>query len=216
MQLSDLNKHYDRLQKKYGDPSLHSIYNGGCSDNPDICFVFMNPTGRNVASLPDWHGIYAPWLGTKNIWDLFYAVDLLDKNIYDDIKSRKGSEWDEEFAIRVYDNVSKHKVFITNLGKCTQTDARPLGDIYFKEYLCYLLKEIEIIKPKVIILFGNQVSSIVLDRKISVSAVRKEEFSLSIKKDKYPAFSVFYPVGNGRFNIDKSIEDIKWIMREKL
>ena len=51
MILSDLNKEYDKLQKKYGDKRLDSIYNGGCISNPDICFVFMNPTGRNIECL---------------------------------------------------------------------------------------------------------------------------------------------------------------------
>ena len=46
--LEDLNKKYDKLQKVYGDPNLDSIYNGGCTNNPDICFVFMNPTGKNI------------------------------------------------------------------------------------------------------------------------------------------------------------------------
>ena len=67
----------------------------------------------------------------------------------------------------------------------------------------------EIVKPKVIILFGNQVSSVVLGEKISVSHVRKKEFLL---KNKFKCYSVFYPVGNGSFNVDKSIEDILYIM----
>ena len=29
----------------------------------------------------------------------------------------------------------------------------------------------------------------------------------------YKVFPVYYPVGNGIFNIDKSIEDIKWIIK---
>ena len=29
-------------------------------------------------------------------------------------------------------------------------------------------------------------------------------------------YSVYYPVGNGRFNIDKSIEDIKWIIENEI
>lgn len=74
-----------------------------------------------------------------------------------------------------------------------------------------LEKEIEIINPKVIILFGNQVSSIVLNEKISVSQTRKTEFIRNINGKDYHFFPVFYPVGNGRFNIDKSIEDILWI-----
>ena len=212
MKLCSLNKEYDKLQKIYGDPTLHSIYNGGCEENPNICFVFMNPTGRNIASLPGWPGPYHPWLGTKNIWDLFYAVSLLDEDIYNNIKSIKGSEWTPEFSKKVYENIINHKVFITNLGKCTQIDARPLKDSYFKDYLPLLEKEIKIIKPKVVILFGNQVSSIFLNEKISVSQTRKQYFDKKIGKETYKCFPVFYPVGNGRFNIDKSIEDIKYII----
>ena len=213
--LEDLNKKYDKLQKKYGDPNLDSIYNGGCTINPDICFVFMNPTGRNVSSNKDWHGIKAPWLGTKNIWDLFYQVNLLDEDIYKEIKKRKSKDWNEDFSKEVYQNVTKHKYFITNLGKCTQVDARPLPDSVYKEYLKLLYKEISIINPKVIILFGNQVSSIVLDEKISVSTSRKKLYQKKINKKVYKFYSVYYPVGNGRFNIDKSIEDIKWIIENE-
>ncbi len=53
MQLEDLKAEYDKLQIKYGAKELTSIYNGGCTNNPDICFVFMNPTGRNIASDPN-------------------------------------------------------------------------------------------------------------------------------------------------------------------
>ena len=210
--LEDLNKKYDKLQKKYGDINLNPIYNGGCTNNPDICFVFMNPTRKNVASSKTWNGLKAPWLGTKNIWDLFYQVNLLDEDIYQEIRKRKPKDWDERFSEEVYQNVTNHKYFITNLGKCTQIDARPLPDSVYKEYLKLLYKEISIINPKVIVLFGNQVSSIVLDEKISVSTSRKKLYQKKINKKVYNFYSVYYPVGNGRFNIDKSIEDIKWII----
>lgn len=211
MKLEDLKEKYDKLQKKYGAKELDSIYNGGCTENPDICFVFMNPTGRNIASSKQWKGIKSPWIGTKNIWDLFYQLDLMDEEIYNKIKKFKAYEWTEEFAEEVYDDVKKHRYFITNLGKCTQVDARELPDSVYKEYLDLLKKEIEIINPKVIILFGNQVSSIVLDQKISVSQCRKKIFKNEINKKEYSFYSVYYPVGNGRFNINKSIEDIKYI-----
>lgn len=216
MTIEDLNKEYDKLQLKYGDKSLDSIYNGGCTNNPDICFVFMNPTGRNIASSKSWHGLKSPWIGTKNIWDLFAALDLIDKDIYSQIKSIKGKEWTPTFAETVYENVIKHKYFITNLGKCTQIDARPLPDSVYKKYLHLLEKEISIINPKVIILFGNQVSSIVLNEKISVSQSRKQECIKTIDGKDYKCYAVYYPIGNGRFNIDKSIEDIKWIINKEI
>ena len=86
MNLNDLTKEYDKLQIKYGAKELDSIYNGGCDHDPNLCFVFMNPTGRNIASSKDWKGLKSPWIGTKNIWDLFIALDLLDKEIYSKIK----------------------------------------------------------------------------------------------------------------------------------
>lgn len=214
MNLEVLKTEYDKLQNKYGAKELDSIYNGGCTDNPDICFVFMNPTGRNVASSKEWTGIKAPWLGTKNIWDLFYQLDLLDEVIYQKIKSMKGKDWTEEFAKEVYADVERHKYFITNLGKCTQIDARVLPDSVYKKYLGLLEREFEIINPKVIILFGNQVSSIVLNEKISVSQCRRKLFEKKINKKIYKCYSVYYPVGNGRFNIDKAIEDIKYIIKK--
>lgn len=214
MKIKDLNKYYDKLQLEYGEPTLSSIYNGGCEESPDICFVFMNPTGRNIASTKEWKGIRAPWVGTKNIWKLFYNVGLLDEKIYLEIQSKKPKDWTEEFAEEVYNEVEKNKVYITNLGKCTQLDARPLPDRVLKEYLELLYKEIEIVNPKKIIVFGNQVSSIFLHQKICVKRVRKEEFSITINNKDYPVYAVFYPIGNGMRNIDLAIEDIKYILKK--
>lgn len=212
MKIEKLNKEYDKLQCLYGDKNLKSIYNGGCINNPDICFVFMNPTGRNIASDPNWKGKRSPWIGTKNIWKLFYKINLLDECIYEKIIQKKPCEWNEEFADAVYDNVEKHKYFITNLGKCTQVDARVIPNSVYEKYLNLLLKEIEIIKPKIIITFGNQVSSILLNKNISVSQCRKQYYILNISNSIYKVYPVYYPIGNGMMNIDKAIEDLKYII----
>jgi DNA polymerase len=215
MTLDDLKIEYDKLQLKYGAKELDSIYSGGCDKNPDICLIFMNPTGKNIASVKTWKGRKSPWLGTKNIWKLFNKVNLLSDDTYNKILSKKPKDWDYDFCDYVYDEINKNKVFITNLGKCTQIDARPLTDDILKKYLDLLLEEIDIIRPKVIITFGNQVSSIVLNKKIAVSENRKKYHELVIKNNSYKVFPVYYPVGNGIFNIDKSIEDINWIIENQ-
>ena len=216
MKVADLKKEYDKLQVKYGDKNLDSIYNGGCEENPDICFVFMNPTGKNIASNKAWHGKKSPWLGTKNIWKLFYKVNLISEDIFNQIQTKKPKDWDYEFCDYVYEEIAKNKLFITNLGKCTQIDARPLSDEVLKKYLHLLYKEIDIIKPKIIIAFGNQVSSIILNQKISVSANRKICHKIKINKKIYKVYSVYYPVGNGIFNMDKAVEDINWIIENEI
>lgn len=75
------------------------------------------------------------------------------------------------------------------------------------------MKEIEIVNPKKIVLFGNQVSSIVLNKKISVSEYRKTSVDLTIGNHSYHCFPVYYPVGNGFFNAPKAIEDLKFISK---
>lgn len=212
MEIKDLQKDYDKLQKKWGAKKLSSIYNGGCEKNPDVCFVFMNPTGKNIASLPEWKGRKSPWIGTKNIWKLFKAINLIDEDIFDKTQKLKSTEWTEEFADEVYSNVEKNKFFITNLGKCTQIDARPLPDSVYKEYLELLYKEIEITKPKKIVTFGNQVSSIFLNENICVSKCRRKAFKKEISGKTYEVFPTYYPIGNGMRNIDKAIEDINFIL----
>jgi len=214
MKIKDLNKYYDKLQLEYGEPTLSSIYNGGCEENPDICFVFMNPTGKNVASTKEWKGRRSPWIGTKNIWKLFYNVGLIEEELFNKIQKMKAAEWTEEFADYVYSKVEENKYYITNLGKCTQVDARPLPDSVLKQYLELLYKEIDIINPKKIIVFGNQVSTIFLGQKICVKSVRKQEFKIKINNKEYPVYPVFYPIGNGMRNIDLAIEDIKYIMND--
>ena len=133
--LEELVKKYDKMQKKYGDKNLDSINFGGCLENPDVCFVFMNPTARNITSSKEWKGIKSPWVGTKNVWNLFNKLGLVDDDIYLKIKSIRGSDWTYEFAEEVYGQVAKNKFYITNLAKCTQVDARPLPDSVYKDYL---------------------------------------------------------------------------------
>lgn len=90
--------------------------------------------------------------------------------------------------------------------------ARPLKDEVLKSYLGLLEQEIDIVRPKIIITFGNQVSSIILNKKISVGECRKQYFEKEIGRKTYKVFPVYYPVGNGTFNIDKAIEDLKYII----
>ena len=91
-------------------------------------------------------------------------------------------------------------------------DARVIPNSVYVKYLNLLLKEIEIIKPKIIITFGNQVSSILLNKNISVSQCRKQYYTLNISNNIYKVYPVYYPVGNGMMNIDKAIEDLKYII----
>ena len=211
-ELAKINKEYDNLQRIYGSNDLNSVYGCGEYNNPKVALVFMNPTKRNIATSKNWPGLRAQWLGTKQIWDFLTKCGLFDEKLNNSIKSMKPKDWAPDFCNTVYEEVKRRGVWITNLAKCTQDDARPLPDKVFLEYKDLLEQELGIINPQKVFFFGNQVASIMLNEKITVSTARRKKFGLKINKNTYESYAVYYPVGNGRFNQSKAIEDIKSIL----
>ena len=213
--MKNLIKQYDELQNTYGSKDLNSVYGCGENSNPRVALVFMNPTKRNIATDKSWKGLRAQWLGTKQIWEFLTKCGLFSTELNEKIKSKKPQDWTPEFCEEVYSEVKAQNLWITNLAKCTQDDARPLPDKIFKEYEDLLKKELGIIKPEKIFFFGNQVSSIMLGEKTTVSTARQKKFNLNLNGKSIDSYAVYYPVGNGRFNQHKAIEDIKKILNKE-
>ena len=213
MQVKSLHKKIDSIQALYGESSLHAIYGAGCIDKPEVMFIFMNPTARNIAARKSWKGLRAPWLGTKNVWDIFFKLGFLSVEVYKKIQTLKPDEWTKKFCNEIYFEFKKHKVFVTNLAKCTQLDARPLKDFVFKKYLELTKKEIGLIQPKRIVSFGNQVSSILLSKPISVgNYIDAKSETLEINGKVFRVYPTHYPVGQGRRNMPLAIKRINKIL----
>ncbi len=213
MQIIELHPEIDRLQLIHGSPKLMPVYGAGCVNKPDIMFIFMNPTGRNVSAHATWVGLRAPWLGTKNIWGLLYKLKLLSGANYKLTQTLRAGEWTEDFAEAIYRELAKNKVYVTNLAKCTQDDARILHNSIFKKYLENTRREISLIRPKKIVLFGNQVSSIILNKPIVVSKYKgAQSETLKIKNAAFRVYPVYYPVGQGQRNMPLAIKRIKRIL----
>ncbi len=172
----------------------------------------MNPTGKNISSRKEWSGLRAPWLGTKNAWKFFYNIGLISRNNFEKTQKFNFNQWNCEFAVQIYKDIEKNGCYITNLAKCTQTDARPLKDDIFRKYLNILKQEIFLIKPAKIITFGNQVSSIILNKPISVNNYKKNQAEkLVIENKSFPVYLVYYPVGQGMRNMPLAVKRIKTI-----
>lgn len=211
MTKEELLEAFDKLQEKFGSKTRNAVYGGGCEKEPQFCLVFINPTAKNIATSKDWKGIRRQWLGTKTIWAFLTEARLFDEKLNEKIQHMRPNEWTEEFCEEVYDEVARRKIYITNLAKCTQDDARALPNSVFVGYRGLFFEEMKLVRPKKIVLFGNQVSSIVLGKNISVSQCRKKCERLLIGEKEFDCFPVFYPVGNGRFNAPKAIEDLLFL-----
>jgi len=212
-QIKRLRREFDKLQLKHGAKNLSSIYGAGKVRHPHVMLVFMNPTGRNVSTRKSWKGIRAPWLGTKSAWKFLKKLDLIPTAVFEEINTLRPEEWTPDFGNKVYGEVSKRKVFITNLAKCTQEDARSLRDYVFKDYLNLMKQEIEIVKPRKIVTFGNQVSSMLLDRTIRVSEYRgSKKEKLFVGRKTFAVYPTHYPVGQGMRNMPLAVKRVKAIL----
>lgn len=208
MQLLELHKEFDTLQEKHGAKELPSVYGGGETKSPKILFMFMNPTGRNITTHKGWSGIRTPWLGTKSVWKVFVELGMFDRELFETIRGMRPSDWDEDFSERVYEEIKSNGLYITNLAKCTQIDARPLANDVFKEYLELMDREVEMINPKLIVTFGNQVSSVYLGENISVGKDRGKIRTKEINGKSYRVLPTYYPVGQGTRNMPLAVSDI--------
>lgn len=212
LQIKHLKRKTDLLQKKFGHPDYCPIYGTGCIDQPDVCLILMNPTGRNMSVHKNWKGLRASWVGTKNIWKFIYQIGLLDEKYLSATQAKKPNDWDAEFTKELYIELARKKLFLTNLARSTQPDARPIANSIFSSCVPLMKEEIDYIKPKVVITFGNQVSSALLEKPIKVSEARKTPFDLKTKGGSYTLYTVYYPVGMGMMNMGKAVEDVKWIL----
>lgn len=215
LQIKSIQSDVDKLHYNYGSPELQSVYGAGEIYSPEICLIFMNPTSKNISTSKNWRGFRAPWLGTKNIWNLLYKLEILDdEKLLSKINSYEPFEWSYDFCLEVYTHVRNKSVYITNLAKCTQLDARPISNKIYKEFLPLMKNELLILKPKKVITFGNQVSSILLEKATSVSQYPTNQSErLKISEDsEIEVYPTFYPIGQGTPNISKAISRIRYIL----
>lgn len=112
LQLDNLFPEFDQLQKIYGDPGLNAIYGAGCTLEPNLMMIFMNPTGRNIASNPNWAGLRAPWLGTKNIWKILHKLDLIDDTLFNRIDRIESECWTEVLSEELYNTLAQKYIYI--------------------------------------------------------------------------------------------------------
>ncbi len=214
LQLRAMHPAIDLLHKKHGDSRYTPIYGTGCIQRPRLVLVFMNPTARNVSAKPGWTGIRAPWVGLKQTWKLFYEIGILDRKLFEATQKLKPEEWTPKFTNIIYSYIASQKVFSTNLAKATQSDARPLRDKVFYDSREGFLKELELLNTSHIVTFGNQVSSVLLDKPIRVSRYSGSEFEkLKVRGRVYRIYPCFYPVGRGWMNVKKVIPRVRKILR---
>jgi len=207
LQIKALHNELDVLNNKFGDVALQAIYGAGEIKSPNLMLIFMNPTARNISAHKTWQGLRAPWIGTKEVWKMIRSLNIIsDPKILNKVIDLKPEQWDETLAFELYSELAQNSIYITNIAKCTQIDARALPNSTFKAYLPSMLEEIYLVNPRSIICFGNQVSSILLSKPVSVSNYKETEHEILMAKGKkFTVYPTYYPVGQGMRNMPKAV-----------
>ena len=212
LQLTKLHSQFDNLQQVYWESTLNSVYGAGAISKPKICLVFMNPTARNISCSPDREWIRAPRVWFKQTRKMMYDLGFLSSEIFTKTQWST-TQRSPSFVNEIYTHLAEKWIYITNLAKCTQSDAKQLPDSTFKAYLPSIYNEISLLQPQHIITFWNQVSSILLEKKVNVSSYENNTHEiLEIENISYKVYPCRYPVGMWYRNIDKAKHRIQTII----
>ncbi|MBI4163791.1 MAG: hypothetical protein HY512_02935 [Candidatus Aenigmarchaeota archaeon] len=183
---------------------LQHILGAGETKNPELMIVFINPTARNISSHRGWKGLRFPFIGRKRPWDIFEKAEWIDKNLLQEINTNENN-WSYEFTQKVLDYLKDRKLYLTNIVKCTGSDARLPTISKINSQLHLFHKELELVNPKLIVSFGLLPTQALLKQDVKMSELYRETtksrqpkfYDCTVNRKKYKVFPCYYPIGRG-------------------
>ena len=201
MTLAEVRRRGDQLgQANRSQTGLASIYGGGEARQPDWALVFINPTQRNLSSRAGWSGPRFPFVGTRRIWQFLADCGLLDSGLVDKLPASP-SGWSVETAIELETELSRARLYITNVVKETGVDSCLPSQRTVARYQDLLHDEIGLIRPRRIIAFGG-----LTYRTLTGQAIRLMDAYQALIPGSaptiadcqgYPVWPCYFPVGRG-------------------
>ena len=182
---------------------LRPILGGGKTFKPKMMFVFINPTAANISSDKNWKGPRFPFIGTKQVWGVFYRAGIFDQRLIDRINS--DTSWSLGFTNEVLRFLEKKSIYLTNIVKWTGHDATLPDSEKISLFLPVLEREIELIQPEYVIAFGLIPFERITKHKVRLSDYYSESmtdgglkhFDIQINSIKTKVIPCYFPVGRG-------------------
>jgi len=204
-------------RKHFPDNKFAPILGNGKTNKPKIMFVFINPTARNISSDKSWRGPRFPFIGTKQIWKVFYRAGLFNKELIDKINT--SSDWSVEFTNQVLRFLRNKQIYLTNIVKWTGHDAALPNSEKIRMFLPVLRKEIEIVKPRYIVAFGLIPFESLTKSKIRLSGYYERAtksktlttYHIRVGDFKARVIPCYFPIGRG--NPERAIELLKLVKK---
>lgn len=184
-----------------GEARLNHIWGAGKSYQPDIMFVLMNPTARNLTAHSD-SDLRVPYAGVSQFWKVLAHAGLISPSVLEQLRV-KG--WHDDLTRLLINTLEEEGYYLTNLVKCTSPKAQDPGPASIRRGLQLLHREIEIVQPKHLVAFG-----LLTFRALTGQSLKLQDFLArlehgishpftgpAISGHSYPVWPCYFPTGRG-------------------
>ncbi len=169
---------------------------------PRFLLLLINPTYKNISSRPEYKGPRFPFVGVRSFWRVLGKAGLINQKLAESLPLP--SLWQKEHTISLQEELLKNSLFLTNIVKCTFSHSLYPPQKYFEYHREILKKELEIVKPKYIVAFGQLPFKFLTGKSIVLSSIfeskdhYKPKHRERITHFKIPVLPCYFPVGRGK------------------
>lgn len=211
--INELNKYIiDFTLSNYESNWLYPIVWGWKKINPDIMFVFINPTKNNLGTKKNREGQRVPWIWYTTLWDVLHEAWFINDYWMNQLEDKKG-KWDAEFTEKLYKYLEEEQLYLTNIVKKAEIDARLPQSKLIKDYSDIFFKEIELVNPKKIVVFGKIPMSVFMSSSIALKECYRyleEKWKLrTVNFNNKEVIPCYFPVWLGRRNKPQAVDILK-------
>lgn len=175
---------------------------GGCSFQPKLMLVFINPTVRNMTAHASWPGPRFPFAGKPKLWEILATAGFVRPNLPQRMAELGRTP---EMVEMLMDETRRQGLYITNAVKCVDDGSNLPTAARVAAGWPLLQAEIALVQPRYIVAFGlipfralTGCNIRLADQLWEAQQGRCEFFSShTIDGQTYPVFPCYFPTGRG-------------------
>ena len=202
-QLAELNERLDRCASCTTlARNFRHVPGGGCWDRPEVMFVFINPTVRNISAHADWPGIRFPFAGKPKLWHILAEAGLISADVPQQMALLGHTPPMVEGLIAA---AREARLYLTNAVKCVDDGSNlPAADRVAAGWPL-LQHEIALVRPRLIVALGlipfGALTGLSVRLADQLWDAEQGQINLypsrPIEGRSYPVYPCYFPTGRG-------------------
>ena len=174
----------------------------GCTDQPDLMFVFINPTVRNFTAQQEWPGAPVPFAGNPKLWQILAEAGWVRKELPVEMVALGRTQ---TMVAGLVEEARRQRIYLTNAVKCVDDGSKLPAAERVTAAWHWLETEIALVRPRQIVALGLIPFRALTGQDVRLVdelwAAQHEEVrsyaSRPIAGTIYPVFPCYFPTGRG-------------------